>query len=69
MRFSLHESNKEVAGGKSFLTLMLFVQRIGLPQPYQTTEQQQWPEDLNQKPDLDKDKFNPTQIVPVTLSE
>lgn len=37
-----------------FLTLMLLVQRIGLPQPHQTDEQQHGPEDLHQEADLGK---------------
>lgn len=44
-----------------FPTLMLLVQWVGLPEPHQTAEQQQRPEDLNKETHLDKEGFSPTQ--------
>lgn len=45
----------------SFLTLMLLVQWVGLPEPHQTAEEQQRPEDLNKETHLDEEEFSPTQ--------
>lgn len=44
----------------SFPTLMLLVQWVGLPEPHQTAEQQQRPEDLNKETHLDKEGICPT---------
>lgn len=44
-----------------FPTLMLLVQWVGLPEPHQTAEQQQRPEDLNKETHLDKKGISPTR--------
>lgn len=43
----------------SIPTLMLLVQGVGLPEPHQTAEQQQRPEDLNKETHLDKEGISP----------
>lgn len=40
---------------------MLLIQWVGLPEPHQTAEQQQRPEDLNEETHLDEEEFSPTQ--------
>lgn len=42
----------------SFLTLMLLVERVGLPEPHQTAEEQQRPEDLHKETHLEEEEFS-----------
>lgn len=55
------KTDENVAQCVSFLTLMLLVQRVGLPEPHQTAEEQQRPEDLHKETHLDEEEFSPTQ--------
>lgn len=50
----------------SFLTLMLLVQWVGLPEPHQAAEEQQRPEDLHKETHLDKEEFSETNHPPTT---
>lgn len=46
----------------SFLTLMLLVEWVGLPEPHQPAEEQQRPEDLHEETHLEEEEeeFSPS---------